>query len=63
MKSYLSHLECAWSGETYPADQLMNLSPAAKQLLRTGPDNVRRIQAKIRELAQALGITPLPDGR
>ncbi len=29
MKSYLSHLECAWSGETYEADQLMNVSPSA----------------------------------
>lgn len=43
--------------------ELESLSPAAKHLLRTGPDNVRRIQAKIRELAQAMGITPRPDGR
>jgi threonine synthase len=29
MQSYLSHLECAWTGESYEADQLMNVSPAA----------------------------------
>ena len=29
MRSFLTHLECPWSGETYSADRLMNLSPAA----------------------------------
>lgn len=36
---------------------LENRSPAAKQLLRMGPDNARRIQAKVRELAAALQIS------
>lgn len=40
------------------------LTPAAKHLLRFGPDNARRIQAKLRELADAVGIVPagLPAG-
>jgi Protein of unknown function (DUF3014) len=37
---------------------LENRSAAEKQLLRLGPENVRRVQAKLRELANALGITP-----
>jgi hypothetical protein len=36
--------------------RLEALSPAQKQLLRTGPDNVSRIQAKIRDFASELGI-------
>jgi len=32
------------------------LSPADKQLLRLGPENARRLQAKLRELAAALGV-------
>ena len=32
------------------------LSPAQKQLLRLGPGNARRVQAKLRELAPALGL-------
>ncbi len=35
---------------------LESLSPAQKHLLRMGPDNVRAIQAKLEELAQALGL-------
>lgn len=31
-------------------------SPAAKHLLRMGPENARRVQAKLRELADAIGI-------
>jgi len=31
---------------------------AEKHLLRMGPDNERRVQAKLRELAGAIGITP-----
>ena len=34
----------------YADDRLENLSEPQKQLLRTGPDNMRRIQAKLREL-------------
>ncbi len=35
--------------------ELENLSSAQKHLLRMGPDNVRSIQAKLREMSQALG--------
>ena len=40
----------------YADPTLESLSPAQKQLLRTGPENVRRIHAQLRELAGALGI-------
>jgi hypothetical protein len=36
--------------------QLENLSPAQKHLLRMGPENVLKIQTKLREMAQALGF-------
>ena len=42
----------------YADPRLENLSPAQKQLLRTGPRNTRLIQAKLREIAGALGIPP-----
>lgn len=35
---------------------LENLSLAQKHLLRMGQDNVRTIQAKLREMAQTLGF-------
>jgi hypothetical protein len=35
---------------------LENLSEAQKHLIRTGPENVRKIQAKLREIGLALGI-------
>jgi hypothetical protein len=31
---------------------------AEKQLMRLGPDNARRVQAKLRELAETAGLTP-----
>jgi hypothetical protein len=34
------------------------LSPAAKQLLRMGPDNARRVQRTLTELAEAMGVEP-----
>jgi len=34
------------------------LTPAAKHLVRAGPDNARRIQEKLRELAGAMGVEP-----
>ncbi|MCH9647101.1 MAG: DUF3014 domain-containing protein [Deltaproteobacteria bacterium] len=34
----------------YSDPRLAGLSPAQQQLLRTGPDNVRRIQAKLRQI-------------
>ena len=36
--------------------RLESLNPSQKNLLRMGPENVEIIQAKLRELAQALGI-------
>ena len=35
---------------------LEELSPAQKTLLRMGPGNARLVQAKLRELAPALGL-------
>jgi len=36
--------------------KLEQLSPAQKHLIRMGPENVRKIQAKLREIALTLGI-------
>lgn len=36
--------------------RLQALSPAQKQLLRTGPENTRKVQAKLRALAEALDL-------
>lgn len=36
--------------------ELENLTPAQKHLLRMGPDNMRTVQAKLRDIAQALGF-------
>ncbi len=44
----------------YVDDDLEELSGAQKQLLRMGPRNVQTVQAKLRELARALGV---PEGR
>lgn len=38
--------------------RLENRSEAEKHLLRLGPDNARRVQAKLRELSGALGLAP-----
>src|SRR4029077_4662295 len=35
---------------------LQDLSAAQKQLLRMGPQNVRTVQSKLREIAASLGI-------
>ncbi|MBW2275391.1 MAG: DUF3014 domain-containing protein [Deltaproteobacteria bacterium] len=40
----------------YADPWLEELAPAQKQLLRMGPANQRRVQAKLRELAAALGM-------
>ena len=40
----------------YSDPRIEGLSAAQKQLLRMGPENVRRIKAKLREIAVALGI-------
>ncbi|GAH52328.1 unnamed protein product, partial [marine sediment metagenome] len=45
--------------------ELENLSEAQKHLIRMGPENVRKIQAKLREIGLALGIpeNKLPQAR
>ena len=40
--------------------RLERLDPAQKQLLRMGPGNVRRVQGKLEDLAEALGLPTLP---
>jgi hypothetical protein len=47
-------------GYVFAEARLEGLSQAQKQLLRMGPQNVRAIQGKLREIAAALGI---PDSR
>lgn len=49
----------------YADPRLENLTDAQKHLLRTGPDNVRRVQAQLRALARELGIPrdELPERR
>lgn len=42
----------------YADPQLERLSPVQKQLLRMGPENARRIQAKLREIQQAIEAAP-----
>lgn len=44
----------------YVDDSLENLSPAQKQLMRMGPKNEAKIQAKLREFVQALGGPDAP---
>jgi hypothetical protein len=48
----------------YLDTRLESLSPAQKQLLRMGPNNVAMIQRKLREIADYLGIPAahLPPG-
>jgi Protein of unknown function (DUF3014) len=43
-------------GYAYADSRLEGLTAAQKQLLRMGPRNVRQVQAKLREIARALGI-------
>jgi hypothetical protein len=44
----------------YADPRLEGLSPAQKQLLRMGPENVRAIQSKLREIA---GVLQIPESR
>jgi Protein of unknown function (DUF3014) len=44
-------------GYAFADERLERLTPAQKQLLRTGPQNARAIQRSLREIAQALGIS------
>ena len=52
-------------GYAYADPRLQDLSAAQKQLLRMGPENVRTIQGKLREIATAVGIPAerLPAGQ
>jgi hypothetical protein len=47
----------------YSDQRLEDLTPTEKDLLRVGPENGRRIQAKLRELAAAMAVTPVTPGR
>ena len=49
-------LRMAGIGYAFADPRLEALSPPQKQLLRMGPENVRAIQGKLREIATALGI-------
>jgi hypothetical protein len=49
-------VERAIVGYTYADPRLESLSRAQQQLLRMGPDNVRRVQNKLRAIAGYLGI-------
>ena len=49
-------VEAGVSSFKYRDQKLEQLSPAAKQFLRLGPDNLRRLQAKVRALARSAGI-------
>ncbi|NVJ01576.1 DUF3014 domain-containing protein [Myxococcus sp. AM009] len=45
----------------YAAPELEDLSTAQKHLLRMGPQNMKLIQAKLRELKNSLGLPPVAD--
>lgn len=49
-------LRPAGIGYAFADPRLEEMSPAQKQLFRMGPDNVRAIQTKLREIASALSI-------
>jgi hypothetical protein len=44
-------------GYAFADDNAQSLTAAQRQLLRLGPENARRVQAKLREIALALGIS------
>jgi hypothetical protein len=45
----------------YASPELEGLSRAQKHLLRMGPENMRTLQAKLRELQSALGLPPVAE--
>jgi hypothetical protein len=47
----------------YVDDALESASPAQKQLMRMGPKNEAKIQAKLREVLRALGASASPSAR
>ncbi len=52
------YLEKAVITYKFTDPELENLDPAQKNLLRMGPDNMRAVQGKLREIAQILGFLP-----
>jgi hypothetical protein len=42
----------------YEDETLQRLNPAQRQLLRLGPDNMRIVQDKLRQIALAIGLPP-----
>lgn len=44
----------------YVDTELENYSPVQKQLIGMGPDNLRTVQAALRDIATAIGLTGLP---
>ena len=46
----------------YTDPTLQGLSPAQKQLLIMGPENLRTVHGTIRDIATAIGLTDLPRG-
>ncbi len=44
------------TGYAFASPEIEGLTPAQKQLLRTGPANARKIQASLRAIALALGV-------
>lgn len=46
------------AGFAFADPSLESLSPAQKQLLRMGPNNMRIVQSKLREVAQYVGLAP-----
>lgn len=50
----------AAGGYEYRDPELEGLSPAQKHLLRMGPRNIERVQAKLRQLVEALELPVLP---
>ena len=49
-------LKTAVKSYRYADPDLERLSPSQKQLLRLGPDNMKKVQAKLRELRQTLAL-------
>jgi hypothetical protein len=47
----------------YVDRRIESLTPAEKHLVRMGPENAGRVQEKLLEISQALGLPPVPAGR
>jgi hypothetical protein len=42
---------------TYVDERIQSLTPAEKHLVRLGPENARRVQEKLREISEMIGLT------